>query len=267
MLKYILIGAALAVLITLGIICRKIVKSKGYPEDDNAGFAWGFFLNFIGLIVCLRKQPYVPLQRVDTKANEVDIDEPQMTSEEFAEKLSSTKSTDDESFVASKEHIDLISDLHKTAVSLVTPRTSEDNMITVEFDTDWTKNIFELVNQTQAIYTVIESKCAQNLDENNTEYYANLYDRALTLSNLCRYKTEEVKISSNQLTYYLKENKTFKIPEEAEKSLLNDLDTVDKLFSFLEKRRLKIKNYANELRKKISEECGEKGAEWNNQHE
>lgn len=267
MIKYIIIGSVLIVLIALGIICKKIVKSKGYPNDDNAGFAWGFFLNFIGLIVCLKKQQYVPVQRVDTKATEEAPEEMQLTSEEFAEKLSSTKSSDDERFTASKEHIDLISDLHKTAISLVAPRTSEDNMITVEFDTDWTKNIFELVNQTQNIYSVIESKCAQSLDENNAEYYENLYERAITLSNLCRYKTEEVKISSNQLSYYLKENKTFKITEEAEKSLLNDLETVDKLFSFLEKSRLKIKNYANELRKKISEECGEKGAEWNSNHD
>lgn len=267
MLKYIIIGSVLIVLIALGIICKKIVKSKGYPNDDNSGFAWGFFLNFIGLVVCLKKQQYVPIQRVDTKATEENAEETQISSEEFAEILSSTKSADDDHFTASKEHIDLISDLHKTALSLIAPRTSEDNLITVEFDRDWTKNIIELVNQTQNIYSVIEAKCAQNLDENNTEYYGSLYERAIKISNLCRYKTEEVKISSNQLSYYLKENKTFKITEEAEKNLLNDLDTVDRLFSFLEKSRLKIKNYANELRKKISEECGEKGVEWNNQHD
>lgn len=265
MIKYVIIGAVLAVLIALGIICKRIVKTKGYPNDDNSGFAWGFFLNFIGLIVCLKKHPYVPLQKVDTKALENAVEETEMTSEEFAEKLSSTKSQEDESFAAPKEHIDLISDLHKTAISLITPRTSEDNNITVDFDTEWTKNIFELINQTQNIYSIIEAKCAQDLDENKIEYYQSLYERALTLSNLCRYKTEEVKTSSNQLTYYLKENETFKITEEAEQSLLNDLDTVDKLFSYLEKRRLKIKNYANELRKKISVECGEKGAQWNDQ--
>lgn len=38
-----------------GVICRAIVNSKGYSSDENHGFAWGFFLGLIGLIVCLGK--------------------------------------------------------------------------------------------------------------------------------------------------------------------------------------------------------------------
>lgn len=38
-----------------GLICRAVVKSKGYDDRDNHGFAWGFWLNIIGLIVCAAK--------------------------------------------------------------------------------------------------------------------------------------------------------------------------------------------------------------------
>lgn len=42
-----------------GLICgaigRIIVSSKGYDDSDNHGFAWGFWLGLIGLIVCACK--------------------------------------------------------------------------------------------------------------------------------------------------------------------------------------------------------------------
>ncbi|MBQ7186830.1 MAG: hypothetical protein IJR91_04280 [Ruminococcus sp.] len=44
--------------IVLGFVGRFIVKGKGYPDQMNHGFAWGFWLGIIGLIVCACKQPY-----------------------------------------------------------------------------------------------------------------------------------------------------------------------------------------------------------------
>ena len=41
-----------------GFVGKQIVKSKGYPESMNKGFWWGFFLGWIGLIVCLVKPQY-----------------------------------------------------------------------------------------------------------------------------------------------------------------------------------------------------------------
>ncbi len=43
---------------TMGFIGRSIVKNKGYPEELNHGFAWGFWLGIIGLIVCAVKIPF-----------------------------------------------------------------------------------------------------------------------------------------------------------------------------------------------------------------
>lgn len=40
-----------------GFISRNVVASKGYLPKDNHGFAWGFFLSWIGLIVCVMKPP------------------------------------------------------------------------------------------------------------------------------------------------------------------------------------------------------------------
>ena len=45
-------------MVGLGIVCRAIVKSKGYPNELNHGFLWGFFLGLIGLIVCALKPVY-----------------------------------------------------------------------------------------------------------------------------------------------------------------------------------------------------------------
>lgn len=44
----------LAVCLIFGFVGRAIVKSKGY-EYDNHGFAWGFWLGIIGVIVCAGK--------------------------------------------------------------------------------------------------------------------------------------------------------------------------------------------------------------------
>ena len=44
--------------IVCGIACRSIVKSKGYPDQLNHGFLWGFFLGIIGIIVCVCKPYY-----------------------------------------------------------------------------------------------------------------------------------------------------------------------------------------------------------------
>lgn len=46
---------AFVILSAWGLICRAIVSSKGYDESDNHGFAWGFWLNIIGMIVCIAK--------------------------------------------------------------------------------------------------------------------------------------------------------------------------------------------------------------------
>ncbi|MBR1392743.1 MAG: SHOCT domain-containing protein [Ruminococcus sp.] len=40
-----------------GFISRNVVASKGYLPKDNHGFAWGFFLSWIGLIICVMKPP------------------------------------------------------------------------------------------------------------------------------------------------------------------------------------------------------------------
>ena len=52
-----LIGAVVGGII-FGFICDAIVKSKGYPKEMNKGFLWGFFLGWIGLIVCAVKPQY-----------------------------------------------------------------------------------------------------------------------------------------------------------------------------------------------------------------
>lgn len=41
-----------------GAVCNAIVSSKNYPPERNHGFAWGFWLGLIGLIVCACKPNY-----------------------------------------------------------------------------------------------------------------------------------------------------------------------------------------------------------------
>lgn len=42
--------------VIFGVVCRKICENKGYYGAENHGFLWGFFLGWIGLIVCVCKQ-------------------------------------------------------------------------------------------------------------------------------------------------------------------------------------------------------------------
>ena len=49
---------SLIMAVIFGFASRSIVRGKGYPDQMNHGFLWGFFLGLIGLIVCACKQPY-----------------------------------------------------------------------------------------------------------------------------------------------------------------------------------------------------------------
>ena len=44
--------------VIFGLICRVILRNKGYPPARNHGFLWGFFLGVIGFIVCMMKPPF-----------------------------------------------------------------------------------------------------------------------------------------------------------------------------------------------------------------
>ena len=57
-LVFSIVFGSLAGFIIFGAICRSIVSSKQYPNERNHGFAWGFWLGFIGLIVCACKPNY-----------------------------------------------------------------------------------------------------------------------------------------------------------------------------------------------------------------
>ena len=46
---------AIIIGLVCGFICRFILSGKGYEGSDNHGFAWGFWLGIIGLIVCAAK--------------------------------------------------------------------------------------------------------------------------------------------------------------------------------------------------------------------
>ncbi len=48
----------IVVAFVMGFVCRTIVRGKGYPDELNHGFAWGFWLGVIGLIVCAVKPNY-----------------------------------------------------------------------------------------------------------------------------------------------------------------------------------------------------------------
>lgn len=46
--------------IKVAIAClgRKLVRDKGYPDEMNHGFAWAFWLGWIGLLICACKRSY-----------------------------------------------------------------------------------------------------------------------------------------------------------------------------------------------------------------
>ena len=47
--------------VIFGLAGSSIVEGKGYPQKDNHGFAWGFWLGFLGIIVCVSKPAYTIL--------------------------------------------------------------------------------------------------------------------------------------------------------------------------------------------------------------
>ncbi|MBP0955082.1 MAG: hypothetical protein J6M90_05505 [Oscillospiraceae bacterium] len=44
--------------VAIAFLGRKIVRDKGYPDEMNHGFAWAFWLGWIGLLICACKRSY-----------------------------------------------------------------------------------------------------------------------------------------------------------------------------------------------------------------
>lgn len=57
--------------VAIAFLGRKIVRDKGYPDEMNHGFAWAFWLGWIGLLICACKRSYydtigyAPQNRID----------------------------------------------------------------------------------------------------------------------------------------------------------------------------------------------------------
>ena len=49
---------AVGIRVAIAFLGRKIVRDKGYPDEMNHGFAWAFWLGWIGLLICACKRSY-----------------------------------------------------------------------------------------------------------------------------------------------------------------------------------------------------------------
>lgn len=67
MIIIIVVAVYIILQIIFGLISRAIVKEKCYPDNENHGFAWGFWLGVIGLIICLCKSKYKPPKKTSSK--------------------------------------------------------------------------------------------------------------------------------------------------------------------------------------------------------
>ena len=85
-----------------GFICRSIVASKNYPEELNHGFAWGFFLNLIGLIVCACTPNYFQTYSGRMNAGQIDTHIRQQQAP-VSEQITELKSMLDEGLITEEE--------------------------------------------------------------------------------------------------------------------------------------------------------------------
>lgn len=278
--------------IVAGLIAKSIVRGKGYPSHANHGFAWGLFLGFLGVFICLCKSKYRrPTTRTTTRSTTrstsssygsstsrnsysgtsstrsyTTTNNRTVTKQNFAAKLNTLSDAGDVKVQASPQQRKMVSEARNYRASKRrTYATVKSNEI-INVDLSWSENLAELLEATEVVYTNAELNCGRRLVSEKFNYYINLHYRSFTAADLCHAKREEIMVHLNDL------RKTISRLNDRSDFLRVDKSTYDQLIAlrsnmydvtdYLGKRRDMLNKQTGTIRDKIKNECGERGLRW-----
>ncbi len=278
------IVAFIIIRIIIGAICKSIVSSKRYPDSENHGFAWGFWLGIIGLIVCACKSNYRSSNR-NSSSNYNYGSRPQqrsnsgyqpnrsyssnsrtVTRQNFGTKLSTLADSGDVKIQSSEQNKRLASNArtyrsHKKR-SFSTIKSGE----TINVDLSWSENLAELLEATEIVYSNAEMNCNRRLLSERFDYYINLHYRSFTAADLCHAKLEEIRPYDTEIRRIISRlndrNDFLRVDKNTYDQLISLRNTTGDICNLLKQRRDRLNQQTGIIRDKIRDECGQRGRDW-----
>ena len=282
------IAIALIVSLVCGGIGKSIVRGKGYPDHLNHGFAWGFWLNILGIIVCACKSDYSSGRRNNynnsgssyssTQQNYTPTYTPRyqsynyssnsrtITQQNFGAKLNTLSDSGDVRIQSSEQNRRLASDArtyrtHKKQ-SFSTIKSGE----TISVDLSWSENLAELLEATEIVYSNAEMNCNRRLLSERFDYYINLHYRSFTAADLCHAKLEEILPHDAKLRKIISRlndrNDFLRVDKSTYNQLISLRNTTGDICNLLKQRRDRLNQQTGIIRDKIRDECGQRGKDW-----
>ncbi len=272
------------------LIAKAVVSVKNYPASKNHGFAWGFFLGVLGLLICVCKPTYqrpTPTRQTNVRStpssnsyyqqrNTYSTSSPSnkysttntraVTKQNFTAKLNTLGDAGDVKVQVSPQQRKMVSEVRNyRATKKRTYATIKSNE-TINIDLSWSENLAELLEATEVVYTNAEMNCNRRLVSEKFNYYINLHYRSFTAADLCHAKKEEISTHLNDL------KKIISRLNDRSDFLCVDKATYDQLISlrgnmydvteYLKNRRDMLNRQTATIRDKIRDECGERGQRW-----
>lgn len=271
--------------IVLGFVCRMIVSAKGYPRYMNHGFAWGFWLSALGLLICLLKKRYKrPARRRTAPPKTSGVRQPaystprpkssqnpvstarQVTPQNFRTKLDTLYDKEDKRNVALEEHREYVKktrQVEETVKKRYRPIGGQQEIV---LDMAWSNNLYDLLEATEIVYTNAQMNCNSTLVRERFSYYINLHYRSFTAADLCHAKLQEIYKARNNinglLTNLTDKSNPLRVSEADFQQLVRARNSLNDLCRFLENRRDSLNVQTGTIRDKIRDECGSKGKQW-----
>ena len=275
--------------IIFGLISRAIVKEKCYPDNENHGFAWGFWLGVIGLIICLCKSKYKPPKKTSSKRTFKTMP-PQpsrnhypptnrntfssssnsriITKQNFSTKLQTLADSSDDKISSSEQNKRLASNARTYRSyqkrSFSTSKVGE----TIQIDLSWSENLAELLEATEIVYSNAQMNCNRRLTLDRFHYYVHLHYRSFTAADLCHAKLEEIRPYNENLKKIIlrlrDRNDSLKVDKNTYNQLISLRNTMGDICNILRQRRDQLNQQTAIIRDKIKAECGERGLIWYN---
>lgn len=269
-----------------GNISKAVVKSKNYPDSINHGFAWGFFLGILGLIICLLKTPISKQKpsishsssagnygRNTTKFKNTSGNSQYrqkksrtVTRQNFAQKLNTLNDSGDVKVQASPQQKKMVSEakMYRAAKKRTFSTVKSGEQISI--DLSWSENLAELLEATEVVYSNAELNCKRRMVSERFNYYINLHYRSFTAADLCHAKREEIMVSLNNLRKIISrlndKSDFLRVDKASYDQLIVLRSSMYNLTEYLGKRRDLLNKQTAVIREKIRNECGDRGQRW-----
>ena len=267
-----------------GNISKAVVKSKNYPDSINHGFAWGFFLGILGLIICLFKTP-IPKRRPSTSSSSSNYsrnttrsrnasgngqyrqtNSRTVTRQNFAQKLNTLNDSGDVKVQASPQQKKMVSEAKTYRAAKKRTFSTVKSGEQISIDLSWSENLAELLEATEVVYSNAELNCNRRMVSERFNYYINLHYRSFTAADLCHAKREEIMVSLNNLRKIisrLNDRSDFlRVDKASYDQLIALRSSMYNLTEYLGKRRDLLNKQTAVIREKIRNECGDRGQRW-----